>query len=105
MVISRKRSAVAATRRPNAVRFGVTVYRAVDYSIVCKNSSRFSARTSIRMMTRITQIVSATNLPTTGIKQKVGIYIDNVGLDEWERSVKGGETIRLTSKFGGTSMD
>jgi hypothetical protein len=32
-------------------------------------------------------------------------YIDNEGLDEWERGVEKGETICWASIFGGTSID
>jgi hypothetical protein len=42
-----------------------------SYAIVWDSSLRFSARTFMRMMTRITQIVLANGLPTTGQKQEV----------------------------------
>ncbi|MBM4332646.1 MAG: hypothetical protein FJ117_15765 [Deltaproteobacteria bacterium] len=43
--------------------------------IVWDSSLRFSARTLIRMMTRIMQIVSANGLPTTGERQEFGIIL------------------------------
>jgi hypothetical protein len=40
-----------------------------------------------------------------GKGKSLGSYINNDGLDEWERGVENGETILLASIFGGTSMD
>jgi hypothetical protein len=39
------------------------------------------------------------------INKRLGSYINNAGLDEWERGVEKGETIRWASIFGGTSID
>jgi len=47
----------------------------VSNAIVWDSSSRFSARTFIRIMTRIMQIVVARGLPTIGKKKEVGIIL------------------------------
>jgi len=47
----------------------------ISNAIVWDSSLRFSARTFIRMMTRIMQIVFANGLPTTGKKQEFGIIL------------------------------
>jgi hypothetical protein len=56
------------------------------------------------MMTRITLIPSASDLPTTGKKQKLRILFNNEGLDEQEGAVGESETICLATIFGGTSV-
>jgi hypothetical protein len=40
-------------------------------AIVCEKSMRFSKRTSIRMMTKVIQIVTASGLPTSESKSEV----------------------------------
>jgi hypothetical protein len=49
-------------------------------------------------------IISANGLPTTGERQEGGIFFNNGGLDDRERSVKRGETIASPSISGGTSI-
>jgi len=44
-------------------------------AIVWDSSLRFSAKTLIRMMTRIMPIVSASGLPKTGKRQEFGIIL------------------------------
>jgi len=47
----------------------------ISEAIVCDSSRRFSERTSIRAMTRIKKTIIANGLPTTGRKQKFGIFL------------------------------
>jgi hypothetical protein len=51
-------------------------------AIVCDNSMRFSERSSIRMMTRIMQIVFANALPTAGKIRSLEWSFDNRELEE-----------------------
>jgi len=74
-------------------------------AIVWHSSTRFSARTFIRMMTRIMPIVLANGLPKPEKSKCFGSYINNEGLDEWESSIEKTETFWSTSTFGGTSID
>jgi hypothetical protein len=51
------------------------------------------------------QILPASALPTTpGKGRRLKSSHDNRGIDECKRSEKKGETISLTSIFGGTSI-
>ena len=57
-----------------AVRGGISISVEAEpdsETIVCDNSRRFSERTSIRMMTKIIQIVTASGLPTSESKSEV----------------------------------
>ena len=47
----------------------------ISEAIVWENSLRFSARTFIRMKTRIMQILVASGEPTTGQRQETGIFL------------------------------
>jgi hypothetical protein len=56
------------------------------------------------LMTRIMQIVIASDLPRSGKGKNLESSYNNSGLDEWGKSVGKGETIGLASIFGGTSI-
>jgi len=47
----------------------------ISETTVWENSLRFSARTFIRMKTRIMQILVASGEPTTGQRQEAGIFL------------------------------
>jgi hypothetical protein len=55
--------------------FGFSIKEPVSDTIIGDSSWCFSAKTCIRMMTRIMQTASAIGLPTTGKSQKSRILV------------------------------
>jgi hypothetical protein len=61
---------IAALIFKRDIYFGFGIKEPISDTTVWDSSLRFSAKTCIRMRTRITQTASAISLPTTGNKQK-----------------------------------
>jgi len=57
-------------------------------SIVYDNFIRFSERTLIRMMIKITGSIAASGLPTTGENKYFKSSFNNSGLDQQERTAE-----------------